>query len=77
MYFTSGIERIETVSIERIKEDVEKFIPGPKALGIWSEKNFLDLITHLKVLPKNLRPGFIFENSICQLPQSLLFENLE
>ena len=41
-------KRIDTVSLESVKEDIVKFIPDNKKLDIWSKKYFLELIEHLK-----------------------------
>lgn len=43
------IEKINGVSMERIKADIIRFIPDPSLLKIWSPDYFKDLITHLKI----------------------------
>lgn len=43
------IEKVDSVSIERIKADISRFIPDPSSLKIWSRDYFKDLITHLKI----------------------------
>lgn len=43
-------QRIETVSFDRIREDIVKFIPDTNVIRIWSAKYFLDLIRHLKTV---------------------------
>lgn len=40
--------KIENVSVDRIKEDVIRFIGDDAALEIWSSQYFLDLITRIK-----------------------------
>jgi len=42
-------ERIKTVTMARVRADISRFISEPQRLEIWSEKYFLDLMTHLKV----------------------------
>ncbi len=42
-------EKINTVSFERIREDIVKFIADARAIEIWSPKYFLDLIKQLKI----------------------------
>lgn len=42
-------ERISSVSLDRIRADISRFIPNPQVLDIWSENYFRDLIEHLKV----------------------------
>jgi predicted nucleotidyltransferase component of viral defense system len=42
-------ERIAIVSMERVKDDIKRFISNPNVLNIWSTKYFNDLITHLQV----------------------------
>src|SRR5690606_17672559 len=37
-------KRIDSVSMEAVKEDIVKFIPDNKKLDIWSKKYFLELI---------------------------------
>lgn len=41
-------KRIDSVSMEVVKEDIVKFIPDNKKLDIWSKKYFLELIEQLK-----------------------------
>ena len=43
------IEKVDIVSMERIKADISRFIPDPSSLKIWSRDYFKDLITHLKI----------------------------
>jgi len=40
--------RIESVTMEAVKEDIIKFIPESKKLAIWSKSYFLELIKQLK-----------------------------
>lgn len=40
--------RIDSVSLEAVKEDIVKFIPDNQKLDIWSKKYFLELIEQLK-----------------------------
>jgi predicted nucleotidyltransferase component of viral defense system len=42
--------KIETVSFERIREDVIRFVKEDKSLKIWSAPYFMDLISHIKFL---------------------------
>lgn len=42
------IEKINSISIDPIKEDVIRFIPDPHVLDIWSKEYFLDLVEKLK-----------------------------
>lgn len=39
--------RIDTVNMDRVKADIGRFIPDPKALELWSPKYFHDLAEHL------------------------------
>lgn len=41
-------DKIKSVSIERVKEDVIRFIPDSRVLDIWSVDYFLELIEKLK-----------------------------
>ena len=41
--------KIDTVDMSRIREDIIRFIPDPKAIDIWSAQYFHDLAVHLKV----------------------------
>ncbi len=41
-------DRITSIPINHVKEDVSRFIRDEKALDIWSEKYFLDLIRYIK-----------------------------
>ncbi|MGX1640438.1 MULTISPECIES: nucleotidyl transferase AbiEii/AbiGii toxin family protein [unclassified Sphingobacterium] len=41
-------KRIDSVSLEAVKEDIVKFIPDNQKLEIWSKKYFLELIEQLK-----------------------------
>lgn len=42
------IEKINSISIDHIKEDIIRFIPDPQVLNIWSKGYFLDLVEKLK-----------------------------
>lgn len=42
-------EKIASVNIDRIKEDIVRFIPNQDVLNIWSTKYFTDLIRHIKI----------------------------
>ncbi len=41
--------KIDTVKIDRVKEDVIRFIPDPQRLALWSPKYFHDLCEKLKL----------------------------
>jgi hypothetical protein len=41
--------RIETVDIKRVKEDIVRFVRNPQNIDHWSKQYFQDLATHLKV----------------------------
>lgn len=41
--------RIDTVEMSRVKADIRRFIPDPKALDIWSAKYFHGLTRHLRI----------------------------
>ncbi|WP_459083737.1 hypothetical protein [Chryseobacterium sp. A301] len=41
--------RIESLNFEVAKKDVERFIPNPRVLDIWSKQYFLDLTKELKI----------------------------
>ncbi len=41
--------RIENLNFEIAKKDVERFIPNPRVLDIWSKQYFLDLTKTLKI----------------------------
>jgi len=43
------IERIRSLDMNRVKEDVIRFIPNPQELAIWSPNYFEQLIGYLKV----------------------------
>ena len=43
------IERIRSLDMNRVKEDVIRFIPNPQELDIWSPNYFEQLIDYLKV----------------------------
>lgn len=43
------IERIRSLDMNRVKEDVIRFIPNPQELDIWSPNYFEQLIGYLKV----------------------------
>jgi hypothetical protein len=43
-------DKIESVSMDRIKEDISIFISKPKELEIWSKRYFKDLIGQLKIV---------------------------
>lgn len=42
-------EKIDTVDMNRVKADIIRFIPTPKAVDIWSAKYFHDVASHLKI----------------------------
>jgi len=42
--------KIDAVNLSRIKADISRFIPNPKAIDIWSAQYFHDLVTHLKII---------------------------
>ncbi len=41
--------KIAAVNIDRVKADIVRFIPNPKAIERWSPEYFHDLVGHLKV----------------------------
>ena len=41
-------EKIKSVNIASVKEDVVRFIPDSSVLDLWGEQYFLDLIKNLK-----------------------------
>lgn len=41
--------RVENLNFEIAKKDVERFIPNPRVLDIWSKQYFLDLTKTLKI----------------------------
>jgi hypothetical protein len=47
------IKRIETVDLNRAKEDISRFIKDPRSLDNWSLKYFHDLVGKLKVTGNN------------------------
>lgn len=47
-------EKIASVSIDRIKEDIIRFIPNQDVLNIWSTKYFRELIQHIQIERPNL-----------------------
>jgi predicted nucleotidyltransferase component of viral defense system len=42
-------EKIDTIDMNRVKADIIRFIPTPKAVDIWSSKYFHDVVSHLKI----------------------------
>jgi len=48
-FFEALKNKIDTVNMERVKEDVTRFIPNPERLAIWSPKYFHDLSEKLKL----------------------------
>lgn len=46
-------KRIDTVDLNRAKEDISRFIKDPRSLDIWSSKYFHDLVEKLKVTQNN------------------------
>ena len=42
-------EKIGSVPIDRVKEDVIRFVPDARALDIWSTRYFLDLVEKLRI----------------------------
>jgi hypothetical protein len=42
-------ERIDTVSIDAVKEDIIRFIPDPQRLEIWSRQYFHDLVKKIRI----------------------------
>jgi len=44
-------DKINSVSFDRIREDIIKFIPDTRVIAIWSSKYFQDLIGNLKIEP--------------------------
>lgn len=41
-------ERIDAISMDRVKDDIIRFIPDPSPIEIWSKDYFKELITHIK-----------------------------
>ncbi len=41
------IDKIQQVNLDKVKEDISRFIPNPSVLDIWSVKYFLDLADQL------------------------------
>lgn len=46
-------KRIDTVDLNRAKEDISRFIKDPRSLDIWSPKYFHDLVEKLQVKQNN------------------------
>lgn len=44
-------KKIDSVSMDAVKEDIERFIPDDSGLGLWSPQYFKDLITKMKFKP--------------------------
>jgi len=42
-------EKIDAVSFKNIRDDIERFIPDPKVLDIWSAAYFKDLVKNIQV----------------------------
>jgi predicted nucleotidyltransferase component of viral defense system len=42
-------QKIDTVNIDRVKDDIRRFIRNPEQLDIWSPKYFHDLTAQLKI----------------------------
>ncbi len=42
-------QKINSSSIDRVKEDVIRFISKPEELDLWSKNYFIDLLQHLKI----------------------------
>jgi len=40
--------KIDEVNLNRVKADIVRFIPDPKAIEIWSAQYFHDLVAHIK-----------------------------
>jgi predicted nucleotidyltransferase component of viral defense system len=45
-------EKIESLSFDRVKEDIVRFIPDADVLNIWGKQYFMDLISKLKFVQK-------------------------
>jgi hypothetical protein len=41
--------RIDTVNMTRVKNDIIRFIPNPEVIEIWSPQYFHDLVKQLKI----------------------------
>ena len=41
--------RIDTVNLNRVKADINRFIPDPRAIEIWSSEYFHDLVKHMVI----------------------------
>jgi len=46
-------EKIDAVNIERVKDDIRRFIPDEGRIAIWSPKYFHDLVEKLKIEDQN------------------------
>ncbi|WP_127131169.1 nucleotidyl transferase AbiEii/AbiGii toxin family protein [Pseudoflavitalea rhizosphaerae] len=44
--------RIDTIDLDRAKEDIARFIRDPRVLNIWSPKYFHDLVERIKISSK-------------------------
>lgn len=42
--------RINTVNINQVKADIQRFIPDMQKINIWSKEYFLDLVKKLKLV---------------------------
>jgi predicted nucleotidyltransferase component of viral defense system len=42
-------EKIDSVNMDRVKDDIKRFIPNPDRIAIWSAKYFHDLVEKLKI----------------------------
>ena len=42
------IQKIDTTSLEAVREDVVRFIPNEEKLAIWSKRYFTDLVEHIR-----------------------------
>ena len=46
------LEKIDTVSIEQIRDDVIRFIANKRSIEIWSKSYFKDLVDQIKYLER-------------------------
>jgi len=47
--FTELSQKITSINWELAKKDVERFIPDPRTVALWSSELFLGLIKHIKI----------------------------
>ena len=45
-------QKIDTVNMNRVKDDIRRFITNPERLAIWSPQYFHDLVEKMKLTPQ-------------------------